>query len=396
MLFLKPPQAANDIRAFCQKFSENIRVEYKVDLDANVRKALPKIVSSFANSLGGVLIIGVRADKGVPLDPIEGFTPPPKEELGLTVENICLQNINPPVLPRCNVVQSDASGKVFLIVEIDESRDTPHAIENSTKVYVRTGDSSNPYELANVDTVISLLKRRDGTDRLRTNLTERARKRAGQAVHQLAEFVQVSLIPAFPRVPLSSADDAWNYCTQARFKGEHFFPPDTWRRAQDAFVSFTPGWEFWVVSTYGLVLMRRRIRQVSVSFRGNTNAQCFDFSDVLLGAIKAIVFGGRVYEATGYRGNLDIEFSIEGAQGMVMPFLDGTAFSSDDVYRCLDGQVSTIEFASAERLREMLPSLINRAFHAVCWSFWQSVKPFPSAKLSERIKASLAEYLNWE
>ena len=128
----------NDIRAFCRQFNENIRVEYKSDFGASVRNVIPKIVSSFANSLGGVLIIGVRADRGVPIDPIEGFAEPKREELGLTIQNICLMSINPPVLLRCTVVSSDVKDKVFVAVEIDDSRDTPHSIENSTKVYVRT------------------------------------------------------------------------------------------------------------------------------------------------------------------------------------------------------------------------------------------------------------------
>jgi hypothetical protein len=57
MLFPAVPQNAADIRAFCARFNEGIRVEYKSTFDENVRRALPKVVSSFANSLGGVLII---------------------------------------------------------------------------------------------------------------------------------------------------------------------------------------------------------------------------------------------------------------------------------------------------------------------------------------------------
>ena len=45
MLFLRPPQHANDIRVFCRQFNENMRVEYKSDFDASVRNVIPKIVS---------------------------------------------------------------------------------------------------------------------------------------------------------------------------------------------------------------------------------------------------------------------------------------------------------------------------------------------------------------
>ena len=72
MLFLTPPQDANQIRTFCARFNEGLRVEYKSAFDNNVRRSLSKIVSSFANSLGGVLIIGVNALNGVPREPVEG------------------------------------------------------------------------------------------------------------------------------------------------------------------------------------------------------------------------------------------------------------------------------------------------------------------------------------
>jgi hypothetical protein len=47
MLFRAAPQNAADIRAFCTQFNEGIRVEYKGTFDDNVRRALPKVVSSF-------------------------------------------------------------------------------------------------------------------------------------------------------------------------------------------------------------------------------------------------------------------------------------------------------------------------------------------------------------
>jgi len=171
MLFPVVPTNAANIRAFCEKFDEGFRVEYKSVFDDSVRRALPKIVSSFANSRGGVLIVGVNAQNGVPQNPIEGFEPP-AEELPLTVENLCLQGINPPVFPRTTIVASDVAGRVFLVIEVDESWEAPHAIENSRKVYVRTGNAANPYDLAEVDRLISSLNWYGGERNLRLSANE--------------------------------------------------------------------------------------------------------------------------------------------------------------------------------------------------------------------------------
>ena len=45
----------SDIEDFCREFDEGVRVEYKREI-----QHIPKIVSSFANTLGGIFIIGAE------------------------------------------------------------------------------------------------------------------------------------------------------------------------------------------------------------------------------------------------------------------------------------------------------------------------------------------------
>lgn len=223
MLFPAIPQSVNDIREFCARFNEGIRVEYKVNFDENVRRALPKIVSSFANSLGGVLIVGVNAHDGVPQVPIEGFVRP-AEELPLTVENICLSGINPPVFPRTTVIDSDVAGRQFLIIEVDESWEAPHAIENSRKVYVRTGNAANPYDLAEVDLIIDLVRRRSEPRELRERMLRAARQRAFAAVPDTSIYAEASITPMYPRRTLCTRDSTWDFMTTQAYRGGRFFP----------------------------------------------------------------------------------------------------------------------------------------------------------------------------
>lgn len=87
MLFLKPISdlTFEDVEEFCKRFRENIRVEYKSTFDDNVKKKLPRLLSSFANSYGGILIVGVSAPASVPQAPFEGIVFPEREP-GLTVQ----------------------------------------------------------------------------------------------------------------------------------------------------------------------------------------------------------------------------------------------------------------------------------------------------------------------
>jgi predicted HTH transcriptional regulator len=65
MIFIERPITAQHVRDVCLRFNEGLRVEYKSTFDANVRDKLPKVVSSFANSQGGVLVVGINTTNGV-------------------------------------------------------------------------------------------------------------------------------------------------------------------------------------------------------------------------------------------------------------------------------------------------------------------------------------------
>lgn len=126
MLFPKPISdlTFGDIKEFCERFNENTRVEYKFTFDDSVKRKLPKVLSSFANSYGGILIVGVNAPAGVPLEPFEGilFT---EREPGLTVQSICRDNIFPEIPLYTSVVSSQVSDKGFLVLQVNESPKAP-------------------------------------------------------------------------------------------------------------------------------------------------------------------------------------------------------------------------------------------------------------------------------
>ena len=66
----------DNISEFCNSHSEGYRVEYKSNFDQNVRRNIPKVVSSFANAHGGILIIGISTDGNQAITPLTGFIPP--------------------------------------------------------------------------------------------------------------------------------------------------------------------------------------------------------------------------------------------------------------------------------------------------------------------------------
>ncbi len=150
------------VENFCKEFPEGVRVEYKQEPTKNI----PKIVASFANTVGGIWVIGVETDTAtnLPKFPLAGM----KRRAG--VEEQIVQSaqagIYPAITPDVRVL--DVPGKpdrMLVVVKVPESMDAPHAIENSTRVYIRNASTTEPYELADIDRIAYFIKRREQPQR---------------------------------------------------------------------------------------------------------------------------------------------------------------------------------------------------------------------------------------
>jgi len=394
------PLTADHVRDVCARFNEGVRVEYKGIFDANVRNHLPKIVASFANSQGGVLVVGVRAVNGVPEQPYEGFPNEPKEELPLTVENICLRNINPPVIPITHVVQSDVPGQVFLIIEVEESGEAPHAIENSKKVYVRTGSAANPYDLAEVDLVIELMKRRREPLERRDRLIKLAEQRSIQNVNRDQPFVQISICPVFPRLPLCSTQETWNFLNLAQMNNAiGLVYPNSVRRVpdgtasliyQDANLPHLPP-QYLELGKYGLFFTARQFRIIGWNPPADPSPQLY-FANLFQTLLRLTVSAEQFFSAQAYRGNLIMNVSVHCVRGHAMRFIavDHWGDNAND-YRCYADTVSAERIVMADQMRLERLEVLTGILCDLTWGFWQSNAAFPAGRVRENVEQMIQQ-----
>ena len=397
MLFIERPITVVHVRDFCARFSEGLRVEYKRDFDANVREKLPKVISSFANSHGGVLIVGVNTINGVPRGPLEGFVPPAREEFALTVESICLQNIYPPVLPRTTVVSSDVSNRVFLVIEVEESGEAPHAIENSKKVYIRTGNAANPYDLADVDLIIDLVKKRKEPLELRERLAKSAESRADKWVHSPQSYVQVTICPRFPRSPLCSSEEVHHFIQNSRYRGVGFINRNHLYRVPDGVAgqipfgaATTPAHE--EINRFGLLFARTQFRKVPWGGQ-QEGLSVLLYGDLFHTLCKFLDCAESFYRVTGFRGTVLVRVSLHNVAEermtfyrLSVPFLDDL---SPNDFRCIAEVVSMERLVDVDRIATNKLDVLTDILGELAWSFWQSLREFPR----ERLKAYAAETL---
>jgi hypothetical protein len=139
-----------------------------------------------------------RSRKLLPLSQMAGY-----EE---QVTQACLMGINPPILPAIRVFDvPGVASKVIVVVKVNQSVEAPHAIENSTRVYVRTGNLSQPYQLADMSTLEYLFKRRQNSELKRESIIATAASRSTSGTQY---GLTILICPTFPSVPLRSLDVA--------------------------------------------------------------------------------------------------------------------------------------------------------------------------------------------
>jgi len=141
----------NDIESFCKnKISENVRVDYKEDFPNN----LAKYIIGFANKYGGILLIGIKANKTTNI-PTSIVGVKLEEGLEEKVINISHANINPPITPEVSVCTFKSSSvlteddKAVILVRVDESNETPHMFIKNQKnrIYERIHNETRPADL---------------------------------------------------------------------------------------------------------------------------------------------------------------------------------------------------------------------------------------------------------
>lgn len=190
-----------DVEAFCKTFPEGVRVEYKQDPGKNI----PKVVSSFANTVGGIWVIGVETDKATnqPKLPLTGM----KRRAGIEEQIVqsAQSGIYPPITPDVKVLDVPGNqDQIIAVVKVSESIEAPHAIEGSTRVYIRNASTTDPYELADIDRIAYFIKRREEPEKRREELIERIASRS--IWRNVARRIRVVVSPVYPRGIVLPAD----------------------------------------------------------------------------------------------------------------------------------------------------------------------------------------------
>ena len=135
-LLYKPLEliAAADLQALIDnQVGESLYIEYKTEVfdkrDEKKRIQFLGSVSAFANAAGGDILIGVRADSGLPIE-LTGLDPTEVDSEILRIRQVIGTNVEPHLFLHFHVVPLP-TGRNVLIIRILRSWTAPHGIEHN-------------------------------------------------------------------------------------------------------------------------------------------------------------------------------------------------------------------------------------------------------------------------
>ena len=369
MFFDKPVNdlTFEDVVRFCQQqLPEGKQLDYKYFLPKNKDK-FAKTIASFANALGGTVIIGVNDDKNdKPRPPFTGI--PYHEKMRNTIEDIIQTYIDPIVFVDVNTCVSKDGQRMFVVVNIPQSNLTPHLVGKLKRAYIRTGQSSRPEILVHPDRLPWLLDHRKKSERLRHILYDKAESHFENYLKTKninpADLTvgTLSIMPLYPEEPLTDyrkLPGIIQCVTQA-------FPPadtNTLQPVQDgiAVIDGARGvHQLKEFNAYGL-LMSKWDAAKTVSFNGH-DTRAVDFVDVARRTVRFFQCALKFIDKLSFGGPLYFRFKMSNTRGLRAQFENQTATVLEDYLR-LDDNFNLAE--ATARLQEILHTTLQMSAWAL-------------------------------
>ena len=372
-IFVKPINEIEfeDVKAFCdEQIEENRRLEYKKAFSSkDEKKQIAKEISAFANTHGGIILVGVGEKDRKPKLPIDGIDY--IEGLNEKVTSIALKNIYPPVFPETKICRfGNNHEKAVVVIRVQESDETPHTVENTTGIYVRVDSQDDP-QPAPYEEIEWLINRREKAVENRERLLRRAEERFdNQSTRKKFKAFQcVSVIPVFPHATLVALKNLSDIADKSKVSVHNCDFPLTnqYKTAHECIVCdavYESFLNYTEINLFGLIFSKQ-------SLWGSDNEKKVNLFETAHMVEGVLSFSLKFYEKVGYRGLILIDLSLEGIRG---GFLTSSTRSPDPFERPLgssdfDDSITIERKITVRELSERFDEIVKDLFNEFLWSF---------------------------
>jgi hypothetical protein len=383
-----------DVVEFCsQREAESAALDYKEEIPKDIEKT----VAAMANTLGGIIIVGVAEDnEAKPVLPVTGMAM--RRGLVEQITSKCVDNIYPPVVPEAQPVLNEAGDRAFVILRIAQSREAPHAISGNTRVYIRTGRQNSQDELASLDRIFWLQDRRKQSEDFREWLLVRATERydliqagkvPGIAASTESEsgrcLLTLAVSPVYPdastAVRSPDLDRIRRRITIRDPMGTaNEFPIQESgtvnRTVEDGVVMHWPGGRglrtyHTHLNIHGLYFYKQSLLFLPPQEHraGNTN-HFMRFSEIIDRAYSVLLSGKKFYDEIGYHGPLAVRLKLEKMIGQPMLVGGLSSPTEETVLRySADPEVAALTFTNTRHLTSNRAEIVQSLVQRVAWAY---------------------------
>ena len=372
MLFNKPIHELTfeDIVAFCERqLPENKQLDYKYMLPKNHEK-FAKTIASFANALGGTVIIGVQDDKNdKPCPPFNGIAY--HEKIRNSIEDIIQTYIDPVVFVDINICVSPDRERMFIVVNIPQSNLTPHLVGKLKRAYIRTGQSSRPEAIVHPEKLPWLLDHRQKSERLRHILQDKAESHFDNYLKTLTVDVAresictMSIVPLYPEEPLAAYKHLPQLIRQSSAQASYGVmanPHYPLIPVQDGatIISNTRNvYKMTEFNAYGL-LMNKQVVSCAQTVNGHPS-KTIHVETLAQNLTLFLVTARKFLEKLPCAGTFELRFKLNNIRAVRALLVKQQATVLEDYLR-MDRSLTLPE------LQNSLPSLLQNMLHEVAWS----------------------------
>lgn len=277
--------------SLAERAVENVRLEFKAEIPG--KDETLKKLSSFANTFGGYLVVGAKADS---TDGRLAEFPGVEPQAGFKQRNVqwCFESVSPPLTVEVSdpIPVPAQSGRVAYVLYVPESDLAPHFLAGRKGIYVRTDEFSPRFEprLATQAELQQLFDRRKVVVTRRDDLICRARERFDTFVRtRYSEFAEnqrgigarfsLSIVPRYPSRQLWSQAKLLQLLKTKRVPWQQVdFPRDNQGiiTQHESVLFLHPGSNFSIfeANTWGLLFYAVEIEEETSSYKG-IHLNCF-------------------------------------------------------------------------------------------------------------------------
>lgn len=303
-----------DIQEMVDKeYSENQVLDYKREFIKS--KDAAKIISAFANTYGGFLILGVEEKEKTNKPEFICGLDDSEKDLESKLVNTTVDSIYPYVACQSKFVYSEDNSKKVMVIKVPESDLTPHGIENNTKWYIKINDQKRPYSRADLDKLDWLRNKREKYVQMRNEQEERIESRMNNIFTLITGndiFLETLVMPQYPKDELVSFYDFNEFILReiggfASLHRARFSPRDSKNVDNGIFmysdhetISYAVACNF-----FGFCGLKIKMKKF-----GDPKPAYLQTSDLCENLLHSLMLGVHLLRASDYRGSIIIRSRI--------------------------------------------------------------------------------------